>query len=227
MRDDEPVVEGIVDGKVSVEGDDAEVPNGGGAGEDVESVPDVAEGETERPLGVVELEGDGDGHDERAHDQVRHRHRHDEVVRGRLQVAPAHHRHHHQRVPQHRPQAQQHHQRAQHHRLHLHHRRLPAAQPAQPARTGQEADAGPSASGVAFMEGPSDLRIEARVGCPGKKEEVSRSSLSLASANRVQIRPPCFLPHGRRRREGYKHVATMSHCSDSKATPEGEGSLMK
>lgn len=78
-------------GPVAVEGDDGKVEDGGGAGEDVEGVPDIAPFAAEHPDVVCYLEGDAERHDYQTDDEVGDCQRQDEVVGDGAQLALATH----------------------------------------------------------------------------------------------------------------------------------------
>ena len=84
------VPHGVHGGRVAVEGDGAEPPDGGGAVEDVDGEPDGAHGPAEDPV-AQQVVGDGDGQHCDGQKQVRHGQVADQAVGHGAQVAvPAH-----------------------------------------------------------------------------------------------------------------------------------------
>lgn len=80
------VLEGLRDGVVAIDGDHAEVEDGGGAGEDVEGDPEVAEERAEDPL-PEDLVEERHGHDEDGDAEVGDGERDEEVVAGAAELA--------------------------------------------------------------------------------------------------------------------------------------------
>lgn len=67
-------------GPVTVQGDGAQIQNTAGAAENVESEPQLTDGQSERPPTAHEKLGDVEGHDQRRHAHVRGGQRHQKVV---------------------------------------------------------------------------------------------------------------------------------------------------
>ncbi|MPC55754.1 hypothetical protein E2C01_049698 [Portunus trituberculatus] len=73
------VIDGICDGPVAVQGDGAQVEDGGRATQDVAREPHLTQVDAEDPL-AYDAVGHVEGQHEHCHGQVRHGQRHDEEV---------------------------------------------------------------------------------------------------------------------------------------------------